>query len=828
MKTKKLIYSLVFACVLGLSACADKKNKGEKLTEDNVTLWGCAATEKVLQDRAMENYQAIMTEPSVEILMARGEYEAGQIIITPNVDVPNYNVTVSDLTLTGGDAKISKDNIYLYKEKYITVNVNFQNNGAPIGEYPDALLPFEAAVRYEENNIKKGENQGIYVSVETALDQTPGIYTGNITFDFKEFIKTVPISVEVVGVTVSEENHVRSSFLMNWTFEHGELNATQAMYDAYADALIKYRIMPNNLFLENKFSDENIARYTEKAYTYMQNPRVSNLGIPYKNGSYTYNGKSHQSFDVEIFEKYLRSYAEKSFETGFNMFAKSTFYNTVIDEPVMNGYGERVNANCLAFNTTITKIANELEADESIVCEKKAEIIQSLRKIPHIVTNNYVGTWADRTGEEYVNTFCPMIDSCDTEEQRAKYDVQDEKWWYVANVPLHPFPNYQMDHNTTLNVRSIGWMQAEYGFVGMLYWGVNYYQTTDPITDTGICLEDYYGGNSKRTHHKSTAEGYLFYPGGQYGLSEPVGSLRLEAIRDGYEEYELIRSLEEKYKELGFSADELMQSMNSVIYSGTRVSTDSDKFYQARKTLLELCAAATSPAEMCIIGSEDNGTGKVVSKIYMNEGYELKQNGETVTNSVPHGNGRIYMVEQTLDQATNYLKLSFTADGVNYAYEQNLGGAVHRLDLNKVKDQISGDLATATAALVSGSEIGLSGDVLKVDLGATTTSSQRVKFNVMKLATIDANTRKIVIGIYNPEDTDLEFTVYAKFDKSRTNTQQASATLKAKELTTVTIDVGSVSWAKAGNLQHLLFKFGSTSEEAARSVYVEKMSVYNK
>ena len=240
-------------------------NKGNPVQEQNTVqlsdldIWGCVATEKVLRDYSVENYANIKEEPDVSILMAKGEFESDQIIITPKVDVPYYNVTVSDLTLVGGEDKIKKEQISVYKEKYIEVGVVYQSgNGFPEGFYPDALLPLEAAVNYEENNIKAGENQGIYITVETSLGQTSGTYTGSLTIDFKDCTKTIPVSVQVVDVTVSEENHARSAFLTGWNYAHGELNSTQEMRDAYTEALIKYRLAPTVIVNENNHTDEDI------------------------------------------------------------------------------------------------------------------------------------------------------------------------------------------------------------------------------------------------------------------------------------------------------------------------------------------------------------------------------------------------------------------------------------------------------------------------------------------------------------------------------------------------------------------------------------------
>ncbi len=822
-KNKRIFFSIVsVAMSLTVVGCDETPNATKALTAEDVLIWSAPATEKVLQDKGVEEYADVKGDASISLVMAKGEYEGSQIIITPTVDVPSYTISVTDLTHTDGTSKIEKENIGIYQEKYVPVTAKMQKNDATPGMYPDAIVPFDAIVKYKENKVEKNENQGIYVNFQTLLDQEVGVYTGSMKIDFGTFVQNVPISINVVNAQVSQENNAKSCILTSWTYQHGELNSTQEMRDAYTDALIKYRLAPSTLMQENDHSPEMIKLYVEKAYHYMQNPRFSNCSIPYATTPQEYagDGESYDCIDPDVFESYLYAFAEKSFETGYNMPKKLVVYNAIIDEPMWNGCGNQVNINAKVFNNTVEKVATALEADTTITSIIKDEVVESIRKIPHILTEKYYDTWGDRTGDEYMNTFCPTTDAMDSEMERAKYEVQDETWWYLANNQKYPYPSWQLDSNDSLAPRLMGWMQGEYDITGVLYWSANWYVKYDAATGESVMIEDYYGENAKRSHHQSTLEGILFHPGGQYGLSEPVGSLRLEAIRDGLEEYELLQSLKQKYEALGYNADSLISSLTSSLYLGTQISANNGTFATARQSLLELCSALQSPAEMCIVSSEDSGNGKIETKVFLKDGFTLKSDGKEVTAVTPATNGKIYTVVSNLSNTENYLKLSFEANGTTYTYTQFLGGKVTGVELNDLKSAFASNNATVTASIEEAR--------LKLNIGATDGKVQRISFKSTILQRIDKTTQKVMLKIYNGNEKDVQLAIKCNFEKDILLSTFADITLKAGEYTTVELNFSNTTWDKLGKIKDMYFLFNeSSTAEVQKTLYIDSFAIYN-
>lgn len=829
------IISIIMGIVLILSVCVGCGDSKNSLEESQVELWGAPYVYKVLQDKGVSEedksyYDDIKTEAKIDVLMAKGEVEGAQFIITPTENVPYYNVEATELTHVNGKDKIVKENINVYKQMYLPLTVKFSRNDAPTGMYPDAILPFHAAVAYEENKIDKNTNQGIYITYQTTQNQMPGIYNGSILVDFESFTRTVPVSVEVVNVAVSEVNRAKSCMLTRWAFQSGELNSTQEMIEGYTDALVDYRLAPMQIVAEDDHSPEGIKFFVEKAYEYMQDPKFSNLSLPYEQteGIYDGNGKTYSCIKAETMEKYLYAIAEKSFENNFDMFAKVMFYNAIIDEPTSNSavYLEQVNLNCQIFNRTIKKVADDLEADATKTCDKKAEIIESLRNLAQVVTSEYQEQWAynaETNTEEYINTFCPVTDRLNSESQRDRYLGQNERWWYCANNPAWPYPNYQVEYEHNFTQRLMGWMQAEYDITGVLYWSVNDYVQIDPVNNTVVNVEDYYGENALRSPKNSHMEGILFYPGGQYGLSKPVGSLRLESIRDGLEEYELLLTLKEKYAQAGFDADQVISSLSNLLYIGTVISATEDTFMEARETLLQLCSAVASPANMCVLEAKDNGDGSISNKVYVKGDYVLKNNGVALTDKVAHNDGYIYTIKTTLTDGANYLNLSFEADGVTYTYSQNLGGPIKVIGADKLVGGFSKDLAGVNASLEN-EKVRL--DVQEVPIEVW--KYQMFKFNISELKNIGEKTLKILFNVYNPNDEEIDLTIYTTNERNADRTQRVMASLKPKATTEVYVDVSSIFWGRYGNLNGIYFRLGQTKNEPAKTIYVENMVVYDK
>ena len=817
------VCALMFA--FGFCACEKQEIGVQYGTLSDAEIWGAPATEKVLQD-VHGIYDNIRTDAKVNVTAARGEYESQHIIITAKEKPLQYTLSIGEMK-SGDGTVFPADNVDVFHEKYVQVIKNYDKTGTPTGYYPDALVPYENIVKAGENVVNANENQGLYFRFNVPLDQAAGTYTGNATLNIGGESRAIPLTLTVADLTVSEESHAKNNFFSRGLFHKGELESTQRMFNLYTEALFEYRLSPCTIVMESYHTDEEIETYVDMSYNYMQNPKCTNLAIPYG----TKRVQGYTCIDADIFERYLKAFAKRSFEEDYNMFKKLVCYLGIIDEPQLNGTFEALKVVVGVYRDTLERVASEIENDASITSPIKAEVVDAMRKVRNTITTHYNKEYA-----EYIDTWCPMYHMYDG-ELIHNYDSQEERWWYGCISPRAPYPTYHTE-DTLLSARAVSWMQAEYGIVGNLYWGYDLYANYNGTSYEEI--EDYYGGDAKR-FDQVNGDGYLFYPGKKYGIDGPIGSLRLEAIRDGLEEYELLYAMMNKYEEINekvsaiapeqaFTSDKVVKSMTTQLYSGTKVATTSEIFQSTRETLFKL-AKITSDVEMCILDFADDNRGTITYKILAPNDVTIKRGGSILEATTSVDDYNIYTIATPLTQESNALDLEIEKDGTTYSYTQALGGKVTvNTASGCVASEFSKEAVTPAFALVDGSSVdsSLSGQIAKVDLPAAlegTEQSFRMSGNLVK--GVGENTSKFIMRVYYTGDEEVNFIISAKHKKAMLYYDLISVTLKPG-MNEIVVPLGAKNWSSLGEIEYLAMYLGDKSGSPARSLYFVENVVYGK
>ena len=827
---KRIIASvLALVACFGFSACASNIGKQAKSLSygklSDADVWGAPATEKVLQDEH-GIYDAFRTGATVDVTAARGEYESSQIIITAGKKPLKYALQVGTLTAADG-TEFPSENVEVFHEKYVHVIRNYDKTGTPTGWYPDALVPYENILAAGENVVNANENQGLYFRFNVPLTQPAGTYTGKATLTIGGEDKEIPVSLTVADLTVSEETHCKNNFFSRGLFHKGELESTQRMLNLYTEALFEYRLSADNIVHGSYHTPAEIEYYVDLAYGYMQNPKCTNIGIPYA----TESVKGYTCIKATTFEAYLKAFAKKSFENDYNMFKKLVCYLGIIDEPQLNGTFEALKVVVGVYRDTLERVASEIENDETITSPIKAEVVDAMRKVRNTITTHY-----DEEFAEYIDTWCPMYHMYDG-ELIHNYDSQEERWWYGCISPRAPYPTYHIE-DTLLSARAVSWMQAEYGITGNLYWGYDLYANYNGSYYEEI--EDYYGGDAKR-FDQVNGDGYLFYPGKKYGIDGPVGSMRLEAIRDGIEEYELLYALMAKYDEINeqvaavapeyaFTSDKVVKSMTSQIYSGTQVSTTSAIFQSARETLFNL-TKLTTEAEVCILDFSDDNAGTITYKMLAPTDVAFKKNGAALSPTETVSDYNIYVIESPLTETKNVLDLTFERNGKTYSYTQALGGKATRNFASEcVASEFTKESVTPTFTLVDGNTVdgSLDGKIAKIDLPAVAPETlQSFRMSGKLVAGIGENTSKYVLRVYYTGEEETEFILSAKHKKAMIYYDLATVTLK-QGLNEIVVPLAAKNWATLGEIEYLALYVGGKEGEAARSLYFVDSVTYDK
>ena len=576
---KNKIASIVIALVccfnaIILAGCGKNENDSENGSITKV--WTALPSEVFVQDILPETYP----EAKFDIAAMKGETESGQIMITAGEFIRGIDVEVTDLVGEGGEV-ISKDNVKIYGEHYVEIVSPYINSGStnvtiasPSGFYPDALIPLKNFKAKREDRVEKGHNQGIWVDFEVPADAQAGLYSATVKLMLGEQkeVTEIPVSLKVYDLSMPVEVHSRSAFniwysqIASGEKSNYDSNTNQAYYDyLLSKRLCSPTVDPNK--------SANIDQLVEYMVEIALDPRVTiynvknfYIGIEYptflaarppqavglsdseianrrqKAENSTYAGLK------KVFTKVLAKNVEKIEEDPdvygeLNMFKKLTFY--FYDEPPAGYPREMIRK----FNEILTTVKRDFISENQETFERYPALLESLKydvrdmtTVDNLHENLRISLKEDGTPDyEKGDGVTLWVQHCHIMNSEATMNLIKERqslgeqvWWYTC-VRNSPALSYYVE-SKTMNMRLQGWQQFEYNLDGILYWDcVQWGSLTDcnPYNSLDNVLYDYGAG-----------EGCLLYPGYQYGLKTPVGSIRMENLFQAQEDYEYLYMLD--------------------------------------------------------------------------------------------------------------------------------------------------------------------------------------------------------------------------------------------------------------------------------------------
>ncbi len=509
----------------------DKLNAPDE--DASVGLWFDHMTEKLYQNdvTAKDLYTYV-------IHMAGNSIENCQFFLAPKAD-RSFTITLSDFTDGQGNTLKAK----LLREHYVNVNGQM---------LPDALPPVDGAVE-----VKGGKSQGFVVKVWAETNQPAGLYSATLNITDAatgKVVKTATVYVNVYGFSLSDETALRTAIGMgDWPIAASYQNKGMTdveywdLYKIYYDFLLENRLcayrLPYNL---------TDSRATE----YLNNPRVNSFVI-------------NKISDNEAQAHEILSRNESWLKKGFYYY---------VDEPTNQGLLDNLAA-----------AGNRLSGT-----------FPGYRQVSPFFTNMNVGE-GDQIEfmKDYVNIWCTKpfaftprdkaiiagTQFMTTSAQDAKYGTFAERmaalareghetWLYVCWEPGQPYANWLALGDGTEPVVSV-WQCKMTDSVGFLYWDCAYW-TADPMND----LTPLVGATSH-------GDGVLLYSGAAIGSYEPISSHRLENVRMGIQDYQLLTMLEELVG--AEAADEMVAMVTTDVVTYT---SDDDYLKAVRVLLLEKVAEA--------------------------------------------------------------------------------------------------------------------------------------------------------------------------------------------------------------------------------------------
>ena len=469
-------------------------------------IWTSSPLVKIMQDTPVPTDSA----KGVRLYAASNEYEPFQLVLTPKKQISNIRIIPH--TLTGAkNAKIAAWNITVKNVEYVNCAQPTSEDVKP-GLYPDPLpghTPFAA---------RPGKNSSVWITVYVAPKTAAGEYKGTIDVIASGVGKVVvPVSLHVWKFALPSVSRLRTAYgnAMSWPCTYNNATTTEQRrktLDLYNLNFWKHRVSPYAPYwgydigvsaqggtVKLDFTDFDIA--IQKYF-----PLFNSFKLPrFEMSNDVGLGKGSDGDRMKI--DYMRRVAEHLVDKG----VLGRGYDYITDEPTPENYDAVIEA---------AKLVRMADQRIKVLLTEQVEdkLIGS------------VDIWVP-IGPEY-------------NEQRAKQRqaTGEQVWWYLCTWPKHPWPGYFIDY-PAMDLRMWHWMTWRYGLNGILYWETCYWQ--DNPWQTPMSQPDH------RKWDWGNGDGHLLYPATKtpskkFVAKGPVDSIRWEMIREGIEDWDYFRTLQDR------------------------------------------------------------------------------------------------------------------------------------------------------------------------------------------------------------------------------------------------------------------------------------------
>ena len=490
---------------------------------ENIIYWFDHASKKTRPDSKPGGNRAYRA------YLAKNEYETVQFVLLSETKADGLTLEISSFADKAGNTmEMEADILKLY---YIETRD---------GEfYPDPAAPLTGGFSLEAN-----KNQPFLIKIKSTKETPAGEYSASLTLKSNGgVLLSAEVSAKVWDFALPDKPscatyvEIRKGSIDKM---HGTVPNTHSeeLYQKYYDFLLDHKISAHML-------PYNIS--SPLADSYLNDPRVTCFRVNH--------GDSED--DIRGYRKKLGSNPDWA--------KKAVFYP--FDEPVDSGHYDRIAEEYKRLDALYPGCRILTPFFRNIKLDGDTDNIDAMTGI--------IQVWCPKTymfdNKNIYDNDKKISDPPFAERMAGLKAAGNDIWWYVCWEPGLPFCNLYVDMPGILH-RMMFWQQKLYGVDGFLYWCVNYWdQVDDPWGDMRTVKDlscDVFG------------DGSLLYNGNKIGIDGPVGSLRLENIRKGIDDFEYLCLAEQI-----FGGDYVDACIKKITASLTEYSSDDDKLMDTRMEL---------------------------------------------------------------------------------------------------------------------------------------------------------------------------------------------------------------------------------------------------
>ena len=446
---------------------------------------------------------------AITLSAAGGEYE-GAIVAVRGATSRTARLTWSDDT-----TQFLKDNAVLDQVKFVRISKPTTGLGSKPGLYPDPLVPRS----FDQGVLVPAHSSSFYVLFHVPYGTPAGDYTGALhVVNGAGESADLPVTLTVWPFGWKKLS-VRTQFGCDFNHLGSNINGTYQL-------LLEHGVnpqMPKVTARTTSGGTVDRSRYATKLGPWLADDGLAMplVCLPWRNWTPPYAWK-YTPHDPRLL-RFLTGVCAVYKNNGWQ--ARAIAYP--IDEP--HSTARERQAEGLAQTLHKASARSGFRCKFLLTDDPRPTTLNSTSPANRFLWND-VDIWCTR----YFYFFgrVPVLRKC-----RAQYGSQI--WWYpYANSRVKTMPNFMIDKSLA-DERVWGWLMYSWKVDGMLYWGVSEWGKRDPYQNP----LSYTSSDGRRFN----GEAVLIYPGyyPRYGLKDhnaPCNSsLRLELLRDGYEDLEYMK-----------------------------------------------------------------------------------------------------------------------------------------------------------------------------------------------------------------------------------------------------------------------------------------------
>jgi hypothetical protein len=414
--------------------------------------------------------------------------------------------------------------LHLFFAHYVSVG------GKPV---PDALMPWDGSQRATEQT-----NQPVWLQVTVPYGTAPGTYQGSVVVVADGTRTSVPLTVTVSAVTLPQQNEVPGSLLTAFNFApQSYANKAADLYGVSPEStlpglfsfLASYRLSPNSWGYGNPKAGSG---YTSDRRWWLdktgqmvaaagQPAQFASMWIPISNNRWspnTYVG-GRSPYKPQRWCSYLRSvhgFWERHGWLG------SYPYLYGMDEPGASRFrvvGKQAKATHSCFPGGHVLVTGKPTTQNRFLWNGGKDDVDAWVVLASRYYGQYTNPSLSRRGISHATQELKLVNAARRHHKQI--------WTYTYDAASHSTPGFSATEPAVDPRVFVDWAAFE-GITGLLY---------------GQGTTTYAKGNPLVSNDKANGSYVLLYP----GKNGPIASARLEVLREGIEDWEILNVVRHRH-----------------------------------------------------------------------------------------------------------------------------------------------------------------------------------------------------------------------------------------------------------------------------------------